>query len=426
VTTLFDNQVIAVAGHPDVREQYGVPQRQSNNTPERYSPSNDSWTLLTAETTAENGIRDEYHRMFLMPDGLVFFATQVKGFNRFYNPYTGTFEGSDLINGGETITPPPDSIYHQGSRGTAVLLPLLPGDGYTPRVLVCNGVEPYRITLSGDQPGWAVAGSRDWNNPPQRNHGCSVLLPDGKVFLSGGTQYAGGDDGLRQQNAVRHGEIYDPEIDWETGTYGPPSAHPWTTVEPATVRRHYHSVALLMPNGTVWTAGSNGPGGQANHERRIEVYRPPYCAQLNRPVISNSPDLLIYGASFEVRTPQASSIQRVALIRNGSVTHAFDMDQRYIALDFSHPGDDRLVVTAPPHSTVAPPGFYMLWIIDGDDRPCKTARFVNLSSFSVKITAAACGVNAPLSLIQDVFTVGSSQTKSLRRQLHVMQQQCLF
>lgn len=435
LTTLFDNQVIAVGGHPDVREAYPSAdedeQRHSNNTPERYSPRNDSWTLFTAETTAVNSIRDAYHRMFLMPDGLVFFATRVKEFNRFYNPYTGTFVGSDLINGGETITPPSnspeDGIYYQGSRSTAVLLPLLPGDGYTPRVLISSGVVPYRITLSGESPSWSVAGTRDWNDPPERNHACSVLLPDGKVFISGGTQYAGGDDALRQQNAVRHGEIYDPGIDWSSNSYvDPPPQNPWTTVEAAAVQRHYHSVALLMPNGTVWTAGSNGPGGESNQEKRIEVYRPPYCAMLHRPVISDSPERLIYGASFEVRTPQAGSIQRVALIRNGSVTHAFDMDQRYVGLNFSHVASDRLVVTAPPHSAAAPPGFYTLWIVDTADRPCKMARFVNLSSFSVKITAAACGLTAPLSLIQDVFTVGNSKTTSLRRQVHLMQRQCLL
>lgn len=425
LVTLYDNQVIAVAGHPDTREAYPSAeedeQRHNNNTPERYSPSNNSWTLLTAETTAENGIRDEYHRIFLLPNGRLFFATQVKEFNRYYDPYSGTFLSEPVIE------PPPEGIYHQGSRGTAVLLPLLPGDGYTPRVLVCNGEHARRITLSGDSPSWEEAGPRDWSEtPPERNHACSVILPNGQVFISGGTEYSGGDDPLRQQNAVRNGEIYDPGIDWESGSYGDPPPSPWTTVEQAAVRRHYHSVALLMPNGWVWTGGSNGPGGEENQERRIEVYRPPYCAQIGRPDITDAPDYIVYGRTFEARTPQANSIQRVALIRNGSVTHAFDSDQRYVGLEFNHAGGDRLIVTAPPHSAVAPPGYYMLWIIDTEGRPCKRARFVNVSAISVRVTAAACGLGAPLSLLQDVFTIGESQTKSLRRQLHVMQRECLF
>jgi hypothetical protein len=426
LTTLYDNQVLAVGGHPDVREAYPSPgpeQRHNNNTPERYSPPNDAWTLMTAEAakTAIDGIRDEYHRTFLLPNGLVFFATVVMGFNRAFDPYGGTFSST------WQIPPQAEGIYHQGSRGSAVLLPLLPGDGYTPRVLVTNGTHARWITLTGDHPTWHKAGNRDWQGQnPERNHGCSVLLPDGRVFVCGGTEYSGGDDVLRQQNAVLKGELFDPGIDWDSGTYG--LQEEWeTTPEAAAVPRHYHSVALLLPNGTVWTAGSNGPtGDSADQERRIEVYRPSYCAEVDRPEITEAPDRLVYGSTFGVRTPQAADIQRVALIRNGSVTHAFDADQRYVGLEFSHASGDLLTVIAPPHSAVAPPGFYMLWIVDGDGRPCRWAAFVNVSALSVRITAAACGVAAPLSLLSDVFTVGQSQTKSLRRQLHVMQRECLF
>lgn len=427
VATLFDNQVLAVGGHPDVREFFTNPDhRHNNNTPERYSPRLDTWTLMTAETTADNEDRDEYQRLFLMPDGRVFFATIVKGFNSFFDPYQGTFH--------HQIGPPSDGIYFQGSNGTAVILPLLPGDGYRPRVLVCNAVQPQRIDLGDldDSAQWENAGTRndtDWpefDPVPVRHHACSVLLPDGTVFVSGGTNTDSTDDAVRQAAAVRSGEIYDPAIDWEAGAYDEGSQGQWTRVQTATVERHYHSVALLMPNGTVWTAGSNGPGGVANQERRIEVYRPAYCAQLGRPDITTSPDRIVYGGSFEVRTPQAADIRRVALIRNGSVTHAFNYDQRYIALQFSRAGGDRLTVAAPAHSALAPPGNYMLWIVDDAGRPCKRANFMNVSAFSVRITAAACGVTAPLSLLQDVFTVGASQTISLRQQIHVMQRECLF
>ena len=423
LTTLYDNQVIASAGHPDVREAFPslAAKRHNNNTPERYSPRHDAWTLLTTETTAIDTDEDTYHRTFILPNGLVFFATVVKGFNRLFDPYSGTFSST------WQIPPPAENIYHQGSKGSAVLLPLLPGDGYTPRVLVTNGTHARWIELTGDHPTWKKAGNRDWQGQnPERNHGCSVLLPDGRVFVCGGTEYSGGDDVLRQQNAVLKGELFDPGIDWDSGTYG--LQEKWeTTPEAAAVPRHYHSVAQLLPNGTVWTAGSNGPtGDSADQERRIEVYRPPYCAEVNRPVITAAPDRLVYGSTFGVRTPQAADIQRVALIRNGSVTHAFDGDQRYVALEFSHAGGDLLSVTAPPHSAVAPPGFYMLWIVDADGWPCRWAAFVNVSALSVRITAAACGLAAPLSLLADVFTVGQSPTKSLRRQLHVMQRECLF
>lgn len=425
--TLYDNQVIAVAGHPDVREEFTADQREqrhSNNTPERYSPPNDKWSLLAGpgrDTTAENPDRDEYHRIFLLPNGHVFFATSVKGSNRYYNPYSGAFLNQPLIS------LPAETLYHHGSSTTAALLPLLPGDGYTARVLIANGTRAYRISLAGRSPAWEETADRDWpNTPPQRIHGCSVLLPDGTVFLCGGTN-KDGEDAVRQANGVREGEIYTPGINWQLGIYDDEPKKPWKTVEQAAVVRHYHSVALLMPNGTVWTAGSNGPGGSDNQERRVEVYRPPYCVRRDRPVISESPGRIIYRNSFTVRSPQATRIRRVALIRNGSVTHAFDSDQRYVALEFKRVGQDALVAKAPPHSAVAPPGNYMLWIIDDEGRPCRWASFVNLSAYSVRTTAAAAGVgSSKISLLGDVLSVGGSNTKSLREQIHLIQRKFMF
>ncbi|VAX27589.1 hypothetical protein MNBD_NITROSPIRAE01-453 [hydrothermal vent metagenome] len=435
--TLYDNQVLCMGGHPDYRENYPSHEnrRHNNNTPERYSPHHNSWSLLTDDKTAyDNDNIGWYQRTFLLPDGLVFFASEVRGKNRFYNPYSGHFEGSTLVNNKEEITPPPsqpspgENIYKENSIGSAIMLPMLPADGYTPRILITNAPNSYRITLSGEDPQWIQTGPRDWpnGNVPFRFHACTVMLPDGKVFLSGGTAQDGGDP-TRQDNTVQDGEIYDPEINWDTQSYKTPSNAPWSkTQKHAHVKRHYHYVALLMPNGTVWCAGSDGPGRSSDQETRIEVFRPPYCEQINRPEISANPEMLIYGSAFTIRTPQAGDIQRVALIRNGSVTHAFDADQRYIALEFTHAGGDRLIATAPPHSAIAPSGFYLLWIIDHHGRPCKLAKFLNLSAFSVKRTATACGVNAPISLLQNIFNIGNSNTKSLRHQIHIMQKQCVF
>jgi hypothetical protein len=103
----------------------------------------------------------------------------------------------------------------------------------------------------------------------------------------------------------------------------------------------------------------------------------------NRPKIIASPHSLGYGETFEVRTltdRQAATISRVALIRAGSVTHAFDADQRYVALRFEKVGGNRLRVTAPPHANIAPPGMYMLWVVTDRGLPCHLAPFVRVSS----------------------------------------------
>lgn len=440
LTTLFDNQVICVAGHPDFREDYTPPaeegededqvgRRHTNNTPERYTPWQDTWTLLLAETTAIRS--NEFHlypRQFLTNGGQIFFATQIKGANRFFDPYAGTFFDAE-------IGLPSDGIYHEGSRASAVLLPLLPQNGYRSRVMISGGVDPFVIDLGTDHeewesdswnpPSWQQAGTRTgWGNdgPPERSHACTILLPDGTVFVSGGTRTENREDEIRQSGGVRHGEIYDPDISWDSGEFE--SNGNWSRVAAAHVVRHYHSTALLLPNGTVWTAGSNGDGTGPEH--RIEVYRPPYCAMTGRPSVTESPAAIIYRTHFELRCPQAGAIRRVALIRNGSVTHAFDGDQRYVGLEFDHAGGDRLVVAAPPHSAIAPPGYYTIWVIDDQGRPCLWAPMIKVGALSLRRTVAACGVNAPFSVRNDVFGIGGNTVPSLRHQINDAQRTCIF
>ncbi len=220
-----------------------------------------------------------------------------------------------------------------------------------------------------------------------------MLLPTAQVFVTGGTATAG-EDKVSEQGAVRHGEVYDPGIDWDSSTYLPGTGT-WAVVERAKVPRHYHSTALLLPDGAVWTAGSNGGG--TGRELRIELYRPPYTGQVARPRIEESPAAVTYRSTFSVRVPGAGAIRRVALMRNGTVTHAFDGDQRYVNLEFTVAGDDLLAVVAPPDPSVAPPGFYMLWVLDldadGDARPCHQARFVHVGGISLnnRVSRAHCG-----------------------------------
>jgi hypothetical protein len=75
-----------------------------------------------------------------------------------------------------------------------------------------------------------------------------------------------------------------------------------------------------------------------------------------------------YGAQFRVVTPQASAISRVSLIRLGAVTHAFDENQRFQWLDYTADATG-LDVTAPASSNRAPPGHYMVFILDQDEVP---------------------------------------------------------
>jgi hypothetical protein len=382
--TLPSGEILAVFGHPRRTDT-----RHRNGTPERYSPTLNNWTLLPpidsdirSPVDTPPGPLLNYPRLHVLPNGTIFFATPVKG-NRFYDPNTGRFVGP-IITASEDIR-------YQDWYTTSVLLPLLPNDSYKPCVLICGSVQPRRINLADDSPMWEPAGERTGAAAGRvRENLCAVILPTGDIFLSGGVSGGTCDpiDG-ETQCPVLHGEIYSPGIDWNTGTYT--GTEKWSSVEPATVPRNYHSVALLMPDGRVWTAGSSknaSPGDPAVvGEMRIEVFKPDYYGNPSRPQITHSPNSVSYGQSFSVRTMQADteSIQRVALVRAGSVTHAFDADQRYIALQFTSMDDTRLLVTAPPNPNVAPPGYYLLFIINRHNVP-SVGRFISVPSIGNTLT----------------------------------------
>ncbi|MBI3303314.1 MAG: DUF1929 domain-containing protein [Deltaproteobacteria bacterium] len=209
----------------------------------------------------------------------------------------------------------------------------------------------------------ATAPNPTWQNTnprqppsPERNNANAVLLPDGTLIVVGGSR----NDNITEDGVspVLAAERYDP------------ASGQWSTLAEACVPRGYHSVALLLPDGRVWTAGSdkNGNRGQAARELRIELFEPWYYST-DRPQITYAPNAVTYCQHFTVCTTQACAITRVALIRTGSVTHAFNADQRYVGLRFCRARRDRVEVEAPPNSALAVPGYYLLFVINGDNIP---------------------------------------------------------
>ena len=134
----------------------------------------------------------------------------------------------------------------------------------------------------------------------------------------------------------------------------------------------YHSTALLLPDGRVLSAGQDD-GDLATFG---EVFSPPYLFQGPRPTISDMPRALRYGDEFEITTPDAADIRRVSLVRPGSVTHSVDFGQRYVTLRFSAAAAT-LTVRAPGRAAAAPPGHYMLFLVNGAGVP-STAGWVRI------------------------------------------------
>ena len=142
--------------------------------------------------------------------------------------------------------------------------------------------------------------------------------------------------------------------------------------------RLYHSEALLLPDGRRIVHGGGRFNGidEPTDQLSAEFFSPPYLFKGSRPVItsviSSVPGQLSYGQQFTVQTPDASRIASVSLIRFGAATHAINMGQRFLPLNFTV-GTGSLTVTAPANSNLAPPGNYMLFILDTSGVPSLAA-----------------------------------------------------
>lgn len=80
------------------------------------------------------------------------------------------------------------------------------------------------------------------------------------------------------------------------------------------------------------------------------------------------PGRVAYGQILAVATPDAAVITKVTLIRLGSVTHAIDMSQRLVRLGFSQ-ATGGLSIALPTSRAIAPPGPYMLFLVNGNGVP---------------------------------------------------------
>jgi len=200
------------------------------------------------------------------------------------------------------------------------------------------------------------AGSPTWRNVspmafPRRHH-TAVILPDGQVLVTGGSRGSGFNN---ESEPVFAAEMWNP------------ANERWSTMASAQVTRVYHSTAMLLPDGRVLSGGGGGEGGGTSY-LNAEIYSPPYLFKGARPTISNAPESIGYGERFFVATPNAAGITGVTWVRLPSVTHAYDMNQRFNRLSFTQAAGG-LNVTAPANGNLCPPGHYMLFILDGNGVP---------------------------------------------------------
>ena len=237
------------------------------------------------------------------------------------------------------------------------------------RILVAGGgassADTRTININGATP--QVAATAPMANG-RRQHNLTVLA-DGTVLATGGNSNGAGLVDL--DHGVYVGELWTPAT-------ANPATGTWKTLAAETATRQYHSTALLLPDGRVVSSGGGICGTCDDVEylaKNAQVFTPPYLFKTDgsgelapRPTIAAAPAGVVYGAGFQINTPDAAAIRKVALVRLGAVTHSVNMEQRYVPLTFTA-GAGALTATAPANANIAPPGVYMLFIIDANGVP---------------------------------------------------------
>ena len=298
-----------------------------------------------------------YPRLHLLPNGKVF-ASASQPNSHLFNPSNNSW----TLNIASTN--------YGGTRtyGSSIMLPLTPANNYDPTIMILGGNDPSTATtelidMGSSSPTWQFG--PDMSQP--RIEMDAVMLPTGKILALGGS--------ANDENAATaslNADLYDP------------ASNSFSSAGANTYPRLYHTVALLLPDATVWLAGSNPARG--TYESHMEIYKPAYLftrdgnnnvVAATQPSITSAPSNIGWGGAFTVSTPDAANISQTVLVRPGSSTHGFDFDERLVGMSFTA-GSGTLNITAPPNSNIAPPGYYMLFLINNKGVP-SVASFVLLN-----------------------------------------------
>jgi chitodextrinase len=335
-TTLPDGRVLVTSGEIDCAGCFAP-------IPEIYDPQTDVWTQLTGASQ----IFPYYPHMFVLPDGRVLAASTSEDMivSRVLDIGAQTWSVVDPnpVDGGSAVMYSPGKVMKSGRSAD-------PQQAAIPSVATT-----YVLDMNQASPRWR-------ETPPMmfaRTYHTLTLLPDGTVLATGGGPTT---DAIGVGSAVLTAELWSPVT--ET----------WTTMTSMQRPRLYHSNALLMPDARVLIVG----GGRTSDfsetwdQLSSEFYSPPYLFKGARPTISSAPATAAYGGNVAVQTPDTARIASVSLVKLGSVTHAFNQDQRILQLPFATAGST-LNVQAPANANLAPPGYYMLFILDTSGIPSVAA-----------------------------------------------------
>jgi hypothetical protein len=297
--------------------------------PEIYDPRANTWSPLPGASLS----LPLYPHMHVLPDGRVLAVASQEDpiVSRALNIGAQTWTTFDPVarDGGSSVMYRPGKILKTGTGRNP---------DYTP---VPSAATAYVMDATAPSPTWRAIAPMSF----ARTQHNLVVLPDGNVLAVGGSTNT---------------NVYDTAGCVKTAEMWDATAETWRSLATMQEPRHYHSIALLLPDGRVLVAG----GGRFGPDfPSAEVYSPPYLFKGPRPGITSVASLLQFNSHFNVGTPDGARIAKVTLVRLGAPTHGFDENQRYVELAFT-PVAGALDVTAPTSPNIVPPGHYMLFLVD--------------------------------------------------------------
>jgi hypothetical protein len=334
-TAMADGELFVESGTDSLMQNDSVPEiLQTNGT----------WRRLTTARRWPGF----YPWNFAAPNGQIFSAGQTQ-VSQYINT-TGTGALGPVI---------PHLVNTVRDYGSAVMYDvgkiIVMGGGYTERTAEI-------INLNDAVPQWVSTG---WMTYPRRQMN-ATLLADGQILATGG----GAGDFRGSTNPVLIPEMWTPT----TGRFTP--------MAPMALARLYHSSAVLLADGRLLSLGSGQPSATGQVDQyNVEIYSPPYLfnpdgtpATASRPIVTYAPSQVGYAAKFTVWTQNVIPA-KVLWIRLGATTHSFNENQRLNHLAFTaNPqptgnASTPLTVTAPANVNLAPPGHYLLFVLNAAGIP---------------------------------------------------------
>ncbi|KAG8908124.1 hypothetical protein FRB99_000152 [Tulasnella sp. 403] len=389
--TLEDGSMIIIGGNLNG----GFVSAQDNNNPTyEFWPRRGDGAAIALNFLLVTLPANLYPLVWLLPSGNLFMTTNWK---------TEIFDYKNNVE-----HPGPDMPYairtYPGSSATT-MLPLTPANNWTATMVFCGGTNlqpnqwntvvlkvPADATCVRISPDISDQFEDDDTLPDGRVMGNFILMPNGLIFLVNGVNQgtAGyGNDTWAEGHSYGTSPLLEPLI------YNPdaPKGSRFSSagLSASTVPRLYHSVATMLPDGSILVSGSNPNPDYTITEKwsteyRVERFYPSYYSQ-HRPEPVGLPTSIGYGGAYFNVTLSATDLgsdaktalqnTRVVIMRFGFSTHAIttltedllqNFGQRYLQLNSTYSldlsGSATLHVSQmPPNPSIFAPGPAWVFVV---------------------------------------------------------------